>query len=117
MVQEYMKDAKNAVSKEVSNLKTKAELSPIREDLETIREDVRVLGADAKTLARDVKVEGRKQLNQASEKAREAAEYAKERGKDQLAEALSFVQNNPGQSIAIAFVGGMIASMLFGSRR
>ena len=117
MAQEMMKDAKNAVAKEVASIKAKADLSPIREDLETIREDVRVLGADAKTLGRDLKAEGRKQMDYASEKAREAAQVAKERGRDQLADALSFVQNNPGQSIAIAFVGGMIASMLFGSRR
>lgn len=109
-------DIKNAVSKEVSNIKTKAEVSPIREDLETIREDMRVLANDAKTLGRDVKVEGRKQLDQASIKAREAAEIARERGRDYLSESLTFVQNNPGQSIAFAFVGGMIASMLLGRR-
>ena len=110
-------DIKSAMSKEISNMKAKAEMSPIRDDLDTIREDVRVLGADAKTLGRDLRVEGRKQLDEAGTKAKEALEVARERGQDQLADALSFVRNNPGQSIAVAFVGGMIASMLFGSRR
>jgi ElaB/YqjD/DUF883 family membrane-anchored ribosome-binding protein len=116
MAQEMMKDAKNVVAKEVSALKAKAEASPIREDLETIREDVRVLSADAKTLGHDIKIEGRKHLNEAGERARDAMATAKERGRDHLSEALTFVQNNPGQSIAFAFVGGMIVSLLLGRR-
>ena len=110
-------EIKNTIAKEVSNMKAAANASPIREDLDTIREDVRVLGADAKMLGRDLKDEGRKQFDRAEEKAREAMDVARDRGKDQLTEALSFVRNNPGQSVAIAFVGGMIASMLFGNRR
>lgn len=110
-------DIKNAISKEVSNLKAKAEVSPIREDLETIREDMRVLSTDAKTLGRDLKDEGRKQYDEAKVKARETVDVARERGRDQLAEMLSFVSNNPGQSVAFAFVGGMIASLLLGRRR
>lgn len=116
MAQEMMKDAKNAVAKDMAAVKAKADLSPIREDIDTIREDIRVLSADAKALGRDLKVEGRKQIDEAGVKAREAVEVAKERGRDHLAETLTFVQNNPGQSIAIAFVGGMIASLLLGRR-
>lgn len=112
MAQELIKEAKNAAN----TMKSKMEASPIRDDIETIREDVRVLSADARTLGRDLKVEGRKQLDEASVKAREAADYAKERGRDTLADAMTFVQNNPGQSVAFAFVGGMIASLLLGRR-
>lgn len=116
MAQEMMKDAKNSVAKEVSSIKAKAALSPIRDDLETIREDMRVLSQDAKTLGRDLKDEGRKQMDYAGERAREAMDVARERGRNQWAETMKFVQGNPGQSIAIAFVGGMVASLLLGRR-
>ena len=116
MAQEMMKEAKSAANSTGAAIKAKVEASPIREDLETIREDMRVLSADAKVLGRDLKVEGRKQFTRAEEKAKEAVDVARERGRDSMADALTFVQNNPGQSIAIAFVGGMIASLLLGRR-
>lgn len=116
MPQEMIKDAKNAVNKEVSNAKVRLADSPISDDIDAIREDVRVLAADAKVLGRDLKSEGRKQMEYAGERAKEALETAREQGKDQLADALAFVRNNPGQSVAIAFVGGMVASLLLGRR-
>lgn len=116
MAQDMMKDAKTAVNNGAAAIKSKMDVSPIREDLETLREDVRVLGADAKVLGRDLKAEGRKQMELAEEKARDAYDNARERGRDSLSDALAFVQNNPGQSVAIAFVGGMIASLLLGRR-
>lgn len=109
-------EIKNAVANTAAAIKSKADISPIRDDIETIREDVRVLGADAKVLGRDLKEEGRKQYDRAEEKAREAMDVARERGRDTLADAMNFVQNNPGQSVAFAFVGGMIASLLLGRK-
>lgn len=116
MAQEMIKDAKNAVAKEVSGIKSRIENSPIREDMDVLREDVKILAADAKTLGRDLKVEGRKQMEYAGDRAKDALESAREQGKDQLADVMAFVRNNPGQSVAIAFVGGMIASLLMGRR-
>lgn len=116
MAKEMMKDVNNAAANSVSNLKAKAEASPIYDDLETIKEDIRVLKNDTKVLGRDLKDEGYKQLSAAEIKAREALEAAREKGKDQYAEISRFVQNNPGQSLAIAFVGGIIASMILGRR-
>lgn len=99
----------NTASKEVTNMK-QSDISPIREDLETLKNDAKVLG-------HDLKIEGKKQLSRAEERAMEALEEARERGRDQFAEIARFVQSNPGQSLAIAFVGGIIASMVLGGRR
>ena len=117
MAKEMIKDANNAVSKEVANKKSKADTGVLREDLDNLREDARVMKEDAKTLGRHLKEEGREQLSVAEQKAKQALEQAREKGKDQFADLAAFVQSNPGQSIAIAFVGGIIASMLLGGRR
>ncbi|PZQ44730.1 MAG: hypothetical protein DI551_09500 [Micavibrio aeruginosavorus] len=106
----------NSISKEVANMKSKADISPIREDLETLKEDAKVLRDDARTLGRDLKTEGRKQLSRAEEIAMEKLEIARERGRDGIAELGNFVQANPVQSLAVAFVGGMLASLFFGRR-
>ncbi len=116
MAKEMMKDAANSVSREITNIKGSTGANIIREDLNNLRQDAEVVLEDAKVLGRDLKAEGKKQLSQAEVRAKEALEEAKERGKDQYEALTSYVQNNPGQSIAIAFVGGVIASMLFGRR-
>ncbi len=108
-MKEMMKDTANSITR-------KTAVSPIREDLETLKEDALVLQKDAKILGRDLKEEGYKQLSRAEVKAKEALEEAKVKGKDTYSELTTFVQNNPGQSVAIAFVGGIIASMLLGRR-
>jgi ElaB/YqjD/DUF883 family membrane-anchored ribosome-binding protein len=120
MAKEMMKDANNAISKEVATMKAKADISPIREDLATLQQDAReaarVLSDDARVLAKDVKIEGQKYYAKGKEELYEGLETAKERGRDQYAEIMSFVKSNPGQSLAVAFVGGMLASMIFGRR-
>lgn len=94
-----------------------ADVSILREDLQTLKDDAQVVLDDAKVLGRNLKTEGRKQLSVAEERAKEALDEAKLKGRDQIEAMTKFVQNNPGQSIAIAFVGGIIASMLLGGRR
>ncbi len=116
MAKEMIKDASNAITKEIANARSKADFGVIREDIDTLKEDARVMAQDAKTLGRHLKDEGREQLSHAEERAREALDHARERGKDGYAELTNFVRNNPGQSIAFAFVGGMLASVLFGRR-
>ncbi len=108
-MKEVIKDTTNSIKKA-------AAVSPIREDLETLREDALVLQRDAKILGQDLKEEGYKQLSKAEARAKEALEEAKVKGKDTYSELTNFVQNNPGQSVAIAFVGGIIASMILGRR-
>lgn len=126
MAKEIMKDV-NAGAKDMAAA-VKRDVSPIREDLETLKADARVLRDDARNLASHVKEEGSRQYARAEERARDMVEDYKERGREMMdeakvrgrdgyAELASFVSNNPGQSLAIAFVGGMIASMLFGNRR
>ena len=112
MSKEMIKEAGAAISKEVANAKSKADVSLIREDLNTLKEDARVMKQDAATLGRHLKEEGREQLTYAEQRAKEALEQAKEKGKDQFVELSRLVQNNPVQSIAIAFVGFIISSML-----
>lgn len=120
MAKEMMKDVNNSVSKDVAAVKVRSEVSPIREDLATMREDARdaarTLADDAKILARDVQAEGKRYYAKGKEDMQAGLEQARERGKSQYAELASFVQSNPGQSLAVAFVGGMIASMLLGRR-
>ena len=111
MAKEMMKDVNNGIVKSKN-----ADFSVIKEDLNTLREDAEVVLEDAKVLGRDLKNEGRKQLSAAEVRAKEALEQAKEKGRDQYEVVSAFVQSNPGQSLAIAFVGGIIASMLLGRR-
>jgi ElaB/YqjD/DUF883 family membrane-anchored ribosome-binding protein len=111
MSKEMMKNVNNNVVD-----KPKPDVNLLREDLQTLKEDAKVVLKDAKTLGRDVKTEGRKQLSIAEERAREALEEAKDKGREQYAEIARFIQNNPGQSIAIAFVGGIIVNMLLSRR-
>lgn len=94
-----------------------ADVSVLREDIKALKDDAQVVLDDAKVLTRNLKTEGRKQISVAEERAKEALEEAKVKGRDQIEAMSKFVQNNPGQSIAIAFVGGIIASMLLGGRR
>lgn len=116
MAKEMMKDVNSSVSKEIANMKSKADISPIREDLETLKDDARTLRDDARVLAKDVKEEGRRYYAKGEEKFKEGVESAREHGKDTLSELTAFVQNNPGQSIAVAFAAGMFASLLLGRR-
>lgn len=117
MAKEMMNKVENSISKEIVNMKKASDISPIRDDLETLKEDARVLRDDAVVLGRDLKEEGRKQYSRAEEKAKQAVEEAKEKGKDQYAAIAAFVQDNPGQSLGIAFAAGILASLLLRSSR
>lgn len=98
------------VSKEIAN-------SKIQNDAGNIREDLQALKDDAASLLRHSKETGKEQLQQAEQKAKKIYKNAKETGRDYFAEVEGYVQENPGQSLAVAFIGGVIASMLFKARR
>lgn len=114
MAKEMMKDINGSNAAKSAK---GADVSVLRDDLKALKDDAQVVLDDAKMLGRDLRTEGRKQLSVAEERAKEALEDAKVKGRDQMEVMAKFVQNNPGQSIAIAFVGGIIASMLLGGRR
>lgn len=116
MAKEMMNKAENSVSREVTSLKARAGADVIREDLQALREDADVMLQDAKTLGRDLQKEGKVYLTAAEQRARETLETAKERGRDQYDAMTDYIRGNPGQSVALAFVGGVIASMLLGRR-
>ncbi len=101
---------RTAVNKEVANLKSNGDVSAIREDLSALKED-------AANLIRHSKESGKEQIALAEEKAKKAYKEAKATGRDYFSEVETYVQQNPGQSLAAAFVGGILASMLFRSGR
>ncbi|MFA5593530.1 MAG: hypothetical protein WC989_09495 [Micavibrio sp.] len=116
MAKEMVKDAANTLSREIDGAKSRANTNIIKEDLQVLKEDAEVVLQDAKVLGRDLKHEGKKQLAHAEARAKEALDGAKERSRDQFELIAEYVRNNPGQSIAMAFVGGVVASMLVGRR-
>lgn len=97
-------------SKEVASFKATNDVSAIRQDLKNLKEDTA-------SLIQHSKEEGREQLLYAEEKAKEALKSAKSVSKDQYAEIESFVRSNPGQSIALAFGAGILASFFLGRGR
>ncbi len=116
MAKEMMGKAENAVSREVTSLKSRAGANAIREDIQALRNDADMLMEDAKTLGRDLHAEGKVYLTEAEKRAREKLEAAKEHGRDKYDAMTDYIRGNPGQSVALAFVGGVIASMLLGRR-
>jgi ElaB/YqjD/DUF883 family membrane-anchored ribosome-binding protein len=96
-------------AKEVSKIKANGDVGNIREDLQNLKED-------AASLLRHSKETGKEQFVQVEEKAKKIYKEAKETGRDYFSEVESYVQKNPGQSLAVAFIGGVLASMLFKHR-
>jgi ElaB/YqjD/DUF883 family membrane-anchored ribosome-binding protein len=101
---------RSTTAKEVANLKSNGDIANIREDLSALKED-------ASNLLRHSKESGREQIAIAEDKAKKLYKEARKTGSDYFAEVETYVQQNPGQSLAVAFIGGVIASMLFKSRR
>lgn len=100
---------RSTTAKEVANLKANSDVSAIREDLSALKED-------AANLIRHSKESGKEQIAIAEQKAKKLYKDAKTTGRDYFAEVETYVQQNPGQSLAVAFIGGVLASMLFKSR-
>ena len=113
MAKEVLKEAGNAVS----SMKSKLDSSQVREDYETLKDDARIVVEDARVLGQSLKAEGHKQWEVAEEKAKQGLHSAKEVGHEKLKALESYVGQNPGQALAIAFIGGVLASLIFGSRR
>lgn len=104
------KETIRSATKEVANLKATNDVSAIREDLQALKED-------ASNLVRHTKESAQEHLAYAEEKSKRVLKDVKATGKDYFADVENYVQQNPGQSLAAAFVGGILASMLFRSGR
>lgn len=96
-------------AKEIANVKVNNDMGNIRDDLQNLKED-------AASLLRHSKESSKEQIALAEEKAKKLYKGAKETGRDYMSEVETYVQKNPGQSLAVAFIGGVVASMLFRSR-
>ena len=116
MAKEAVKEAQHNIAQDVAGLRASEGANAIKNDLKTLKEDAEVMIRDTKTLSRDLTAEGKRQMEQAEEKAKEKLLAAKEKGKDNLESLLHYVQNNPGQSITMAFIGGIVASMIMSRR-
>lgn len=78
--------------------------------------EVRRLKSDAKDITRDGKAIINEGANVTADYIRELTESLKKSGRLTLEKTEAHIQDKPGQSIAIAFAAGMIASLLFGRR-
>ena len=105
MPQENLRTA----TKEVANLKAQSDVNAIKEDLSALRDD-------AARLIRHSKESGKEQIAVAEEKAKKFYAQGKTAARDYYGEVETYVRTNPGQSLAVAFIGGVVASMLFGRR-
>jgi len=98
-----------SATKDVANMKSANDVSAIREDLSALKED-------AANLVRHTKESAQEQIALAEEKGKRALKNAKATSKDYFADAETYVQQNPGQSMMAAFLGGILVSMLFRGR-
>ena len=86
-----------------------AQMSVIRQDLKTLQKDARELKDDALEI-------GTEQARKASAYAREQLQEAKKQASVSFEKTEAFVKENPGQSVAIAFLAGALASLILGRR-
>jgi ElaB/YqjD/DUF883 family membrane-anchored ribosome-binding protein len=104
MSKELIKEAAN------NGYKSHSDMSAIKQDIENLKQDTA-------SLIRHSKEEGYEQLSHAEKKAKKALKEAKSATQDQYKEVEAFVRTNPGQSIALAFGAGILASFLLGRGR
>lgn len=97
------------INKEVAKVKAQNDLGNIRDDLSTMKEH---LVEDTSNLIRHSKEAGKEQIAIAEEKAKKAYETTRETSREYYSEIESYVRSNPGQSLAFAFAGGILASLL-----
>lgn len=85
-------------------------------EVENIQEDISALKVDTVELARHVKEDGEKQVGIMGVKARKFANDLKAEGLREFSKVEKHVQENPAQSIAIAFAVGLVASYMLKRR-
>lgn len=82
-------------------------------EVDNIKEDARSLKENTKELAQHVYADGKEAVSEASGFASRKLSSLRETSKEELLRAEDFVRANPGRSVAYAFLGGIIASLLF----
>jgi len=91
-------------------------LTPDAAQLSVLRQDLNALKKDAKDLKNDAITIGSEQAQKASAYAREQLQEAKSHASATYEKTEAFVKQNPGQSVAIAFLAGALASLILGRR-
>lgn len=81
----------------------------LRNDLDTIKQDV-------STLAQHALEAGSKNAALLRDEATERFDDLKDAGRKNLARVEKRIREKPGQSLAIAFAGGVLLSLLFGRK-
>ncbi|MDF2368232.1 hypothetical protein [Sneathiella sp.] len=90
-----------------------AESSP---EIDNLKEDLASLKSHVSELTAALKKDGVAEAEKLSEKAKEKLGELKDRGQDGIHQIEERVKEKPGQSIAIAFAAGFLASMLLRNR-
>jgi ElaB/YqjD/DUF883 family membrane-anchored ribosome-binding protein len=91
------------------NLSAYPEVEEIRHDLESLKNNV-------VELTRHVQQHGAKRATDVSKKARQSLSDLQRRGKAEMNKIEKKVKEKPGQSLAVAFVAGLITSILLGRK-
>lgn len=88
--------------------------SPLRgsQNGTSIHSEAGALKQEAKDLLDHAVRDGKEVLGEAKEKAVDQFEMARERGRKELERTEEYVRSHPTQSLAYAFLGGLIVSLL-----
>jgi len=85
-------------------------------EVDDIKQDLKSLKTHASELGSHVKADGQERVNQMADRANEKLHNLKDTGREQIKTLEGYIQENPVQSIAYAFLGGLAASLLLGRR-
>ncbi len=86
-------------------------------EIEEIRQDIESLKTNVVDLSRHVKAESKIQASRLTEVALERLSDLRKNASYEYHRAEKAVKAKPGQSVAIAFAAGLVASMLFSRSR
>lgn len=81
-------------------------------EIEDLKEDIASLKANIETLTNSAKKNGLDEAEKFGDRAKEKLHELKDRGQDGIRKVESQVKEKPGQSLAIAFAAGFLASMV-----
>lgn len=97
------------MSKDTKTKSSYPEIDEIREDLNSLRNNV-------VELTRHVKNDGTRQAQYVQGKAQENLENLAQNSREKYGQFEQQIKSYPGQSVALAFASGFIASLLLGRR-
>jgi ElaB/YqjD/DUF883 family membrane-anchored ribosome-binding protein len=100
----------NSVSDTAENLAAKATRN--YPEIDDIKRDAVALKNSTRALAEHAVADSKEALSTCGDKAAEKLESVKGQSKVQLARAEEYVRTKPAQSIAAAFLGGLVVSLL-----